>query len=80
MKNPNVYDGNDPVQMEANNTSAFNCRKVVGNPYKQSPHSYGTSPSTSTPVQNPYRDVNGKWWPENGKSVHRPHTAAAQAC
>ena len=66
MKNPNVYDGNDPVQMEANNTSAFNCRQVVGNPYKLSPHSYGTSIDVN-PVQNPYRDINGKWWPENGK-------------
>jgi D-alanyl-D-alanine carboxypeptidase len=65
MKNPNVYGGNDPVQMEANNTSAFNCRQVVGNPYKLSPHSYGTSIDVN-PVQNPYRDVNGKWWPENG--------------
>jgi D-alanyl-D-alanine carboxypeptidase len=66
MKNPNVYDGNDPVQMEANNTSAFNCRQVVGNPYKLSPHSYGTSIDVN-PVQNPYRDINGKWWPENGE-------------
>jgi D-alanyl-D-alanine carboxypeptidase len=66
MKNPNVYDGNDPVQMEANNSSAFNCRQVVGNPYKLSPHSYGTSIDVN-PVQNPYRDINGKWWPENGK-------------
>lgn len=66
MKNPNVYDGNDPRQMEANNTSAFNCRQVVGNPYKLSPHSYGISIDVN-PVQNPYRDVNGKWWPENGK-------------
>ena len=66
MKNPNVYGGNDPVQMEANNTSAFNCRQVVGNPYKLSPHSYGTSIDVN-PVQNPYRDVTGKWWPENGK-------------
>jgi hypothetical protein len=67
MKNPNEYDGNDPRQMEANNTSAFNCRKVVGNPYKQSPHSYGTSIDVN-PVQNPYRDINGKWWPDNGRS------------
>jgi hypothetical protein len=66
MNNPNVYGGIDPVQMEANNTSAFNCRKVVGNPYRQSPHSYGTSIDVNT-VQNPYRDINGKWWPENGK-------------
>jgi D-alanyl-D-alanine carboxypeptidase len=67
MKNPNVYGGSDTVQMEANNTSAFNCRQVVGNPYKLSPHSYGTSIDVN-PVQNPYRDVTGKWWPENGTS------------
>ena len=66
MQNPNVYDGNDPRQMEANNTSGFNCRKVVGNPYAQSPHSYGTAIDV-TPVQNPYRDRRGKWWPEAGK-------------
>ena len=67
MNNPNVYGGNDPKQMAANNTSGFNCRKVVGNPYAQSPHSYGTAIDI-TPVQNPYRDSKGKWWPSNGKS------------
>ncbi|GAA2110375.1 hypothetical protein GCM10009841_32380 [Microlunatus panaciterrae] len=67
MNNPNVYGGNDPVQMEANNTSGFNCRKVVGNPYAQSPHSYGIAIDVNT-VQNPYRDVNGRWWPKNGRS------------
>lgn len=67
MKNPNVYGGNDPKQMKANNTSGFNCRKVVGNPYRMSPHSYGIAIDVN-PVQNPYRDVNGKWWPSNGKS------------
>jgi hypothetical protein len=66
MNNPNVYGGNDPVQMEADNSSAFNCRKVVGNPYRMSPHSYGIAIDVNT-VQNPYRDVNGKWWPDNGK-------------
>jgi hypothetical protein len=67
LDNPNVYDGNDPRQMAANNTSGFNCRKVVGNPYAQSPHSYGTAIDV-TPVQNPYRDRSGKWWPEAGKA------------
>ncbi len=67
MNNPNVYGGNDPKQMEANNTSGFNCRKVVGNPYAQSPHSYGIAIDVNT-VQNPYRDANGKWWPKSGKS------------
>jgi hypothetical protein len=66
LDNPNVYGGNDPRQMEANNTSGFNCRKVVGNPYAQSPHSYGIAIDVNT-VQNPYRDSTGKWWPSNGK-------------
>jgi hypothetical protein len=66
MENPNAYGGNDPRQMKANNTSGFNCRKVVGNPYKMSPHSYGIALDVNT-VQNPYRDARGKWWPSNGK-------------
>jgi len=66
MRNPDVYDGNDPRQMKADNTSGFNCRKVVGNPYAQSPHSYGIAIDVNT-VRNPYRDSRGKWWPANGK-------------
>ncbi|MFP5281950.1 MAG: M15 family metallopeptidase, partial [Actinomycetes bacterium] len=66
MRNPNVWGGNDPKQMAANNTSGFNCRKVVGNPYAQSPHSYGIALDVNT-VQNPFRDRNGKWWPANGR-------------
>lgn len=62
MNNPNVYDGNDPKMMAADNTSAFNCRKVTGNPYATSPHSYGTAIDVNT-VENPYRDINGRWWP-----------------
>ena len=67
MNNPNVYGGNDPTQMAADNTSGFNCRKVVGNPYAMSPHSYGIAIDVNT-VQNPYRDAQGKWWPANGHS------------
>ena len=39
--------------MAANNTSAFNCRKVVGNPYRISQHSYGNAIDINT-VRNPY--------------------------
>jgi D-alanyl-D-alanine carboxypeptidase len=67
MNNPNVYGGNDPVQMAANNTSGFNCRKVVGNPYRMSPHSYGIAIDVNT-VQNPYRDARGTWWPSEGRA------------
>ena len=65
MRNPNAYGGNDPRQMRADNTSGFNCRSVVGNPYRRSPHSYGIAIDVN-PRQNPYRDVTGRWWPENG--------------
>lgn len=67
MDNPNVWGGSDPKMMTANNTSGFNCRAVVGNPYAVSPHSYGTAIDNNT-VQNPYRDARGTWWPSNGKS------------
>lgn len=66
MDNPNVWNGDDPKMMAADNTSAFNCRKVTGNPYSQSPHSYGIALDVNT-VRNPYRDAAGKWWPENGR-------------
>jgi hypothetical protein len=66
MRNPNAYGGNDPKQMAADNSSAFNCRRVVGNPYRMSPHSYGIAIDVN-PRQNPYRDVTGRWWPSNGK-------------
>lgn len=66
MLNPDAYKGSDPVQMEADNTSAFNCRHVTGNPYAQSPHSYGYAFDVNT-VENPYFDGR-TWWPSNGTS------------
>nr|WP_269449966.1 M15 family metallopeptidase [Auraticoccus cholistanensis] len=65
MDNPNRWGGDDPKQMYANNTSGFNCRSVVGNPYAVSPHSYGIAVDINT-VQNPYKDARGTWWPSNG--------------
>lgn len=65
MLNPDVFNGDDPTQMAANNTSGFNCRKVVGNPYSNSPHTYGRAVDINT-VQNPYYDGN-RWWPDNGR-------------
>lgn len=64
MVNIDVYGGDDPRSMEANNTSAFNCRPVVGNPYRMSPHAYGRAVDINT-VQNPYFD-GSRWWPANG--------------
>lgn len=64
MRNPDVWGGKDVPMMAANNTSAFNCRPVVGNPSTLSPHSRGTSIDFN-PVQNPYRDPQGRWYPSN---------------
>ena len=50
-----AYGGSDARSMEANNTSAFNCRTVAGTS-RWSEHSYGRAIDIN-PVQNPY--VNG---------------------
>lgn len=66
MRDPSPY-GNDDTSMAADNTYAFFCRQVNGNPYAMSPHSYGRSVDIN-PVENPYRKPNGYWYPVNGRS------------
>ena len=48
-----VYKGSDVRSMAADNTSAFNCRSVTGNPYRVSQHSYGNAIDVNT-YENPY--------------------------
>ncbi len=48
-----AYKGSDQASMRADNTSAFNCRKVTGNPYRLSQHSYGNAIDINT-FENPY--------------------------
>ncbi len=47
------YDGSDDRSMEANNSSAFNCRDITGKPGLWSKHSYGGAIDIN-PLQNPY--------------------------
>lgn len=65
---------NDYRSMRADNTSAFNCRRVVGNPGATSPHSYGTAIDIN-PWENPYVSRTGvvpnEWW------LHRSHRRVA---
>ncbi len=60
-----LQGANDYRSMAAGNTSAFNCRGVVGNPGTRSPHSYGRSLDLNT-WENPYRSAQGtvpnSWW------------------
>ncbi|HEX6150033.1 M15 family metallopeptidase [Nocardioides sp.] len=61
-----VQGADDYKSMAAGNTSAFNCRDVVGRPGVRSPHSYGRSLDLNT-WENPYRSSHGwvpnAWWP-----------------
>ncbi|MGZ0147939.1 M15 family metallopeptidase [Kribbella sp. WER1] len=65
MRRVDVFGGNDVRAMAADNTSAFNCRRVTGDPYSLSPHSYGWAIDINT-VENPYLAANGVWYPSNG--------------
>jgi poly-gamma-glutamate synthesis protein (capsule biosynthesis protein) len=47
------YRGNDYQSIEADNTSAFNCRPVTGNKNKWSNHAYGKAIDIN-PIENPY--------------------------
>ena len=58
------YKGNDDASMSANNTSAFNCRDVTGQPGKFSNHSWGRAIDIN-PLTNPMI-LHGKPLPPEG--------------
>ncbi|MGW7329673.1 M15 family metallopeptidase [Streptomyces sp. NPDC054840] len=68
MRVMTAYGGSDLAAMADDNTSAFNCRRVTGDPGRLSRHSYGDAIDIN-PVENPYVDVQGTSHPPNG----RPH-------
>jgi hypothetical protein len=59
------YRGNDDRSMAADNTSAFNCRRVTGGS-AWSQHSYGWAIDIN-PVENPYVSSSGKVLPPAGR-------------
>ncbi len=66
MNPVDVYRGSDIRAMAADNTSAFNCRKVTGNPYRLSQHSYGNAIDINT-VENPYV-TSSRVYPRSGRT------------
>jgi hypothetical protein len=56
----------DVAAMKADNTSAFNCRPVTGNPYRVSQHSYGNAIDINT-VRNPYV-VGSRVYPDSART------------
>ncbi|MEB3965691.1 M15 family metallopeptidase [Streptomyces kunmingensis] len=65
MRTMAAYKGSDPAAMADDNTSAFNCRGVTGDPGVLSQHSYGDAVDINT-LENPYVDVHGRVHPAAG--------------
>ncbi len=61
-----AYGGSDARAMADDNTSAFNCRPVTGDPRKLSRHAWGDAVDIN-PVENPYVDLHGTSHPPNGR-------------
>ena len=59
------YGGSDRRSMNANNTSAFNCRTATGSS-SWSEHAYGRAIDVN-PVQNPYVSPSGRVLPKRGR-------------
>ena len=69
-----VRGADDYRSMAAGNTSAFNCRSVVGRPGIRSPHAYGRALDLNT-WENPYHSSHG--WTPNGWWPSRSHARVA---
>ena len=65
MRLVDAYGGDDDASMAANNTSAFNCRRVTGGS-GWSEHAYGTAIDIN-PIQNPYVSSGGTVLPAAGE-------------
>ncbi|MEU9144592.1 M15 family metallopeptidase [Streptomyces sp. NPDC048349] len=68
MRSAAAYGGDDARSMAHDNTSAFNCRQVTGDPGRLSRHAHGDAVDVN-PVENPYVDRGGTSHPAAG----RPH-------
>ena len=81
MKLVSDYKGNDWQSIEADNTSAFNCRNATGSK-KWSKHSYGKAIDIN-PIENPYIARSGRISHKESlqyrKRVHKKDTYAGRA-
>ncbi|MBA2241164.1 MAG: M15 family metallopeptidase [Solirubrobacterales bacterium] len=60
------YGGDDRRSMDADNTSAFNCREVAGRPGVWSQHAYGRAIDVN-PIENPFVTSSGYVSPPAGQ-------------
>jgi hypothetical protein len=61
-----AYGGDDHRSMNADNTSAFNCRYVAGQPGTWSQHAFGRALDLN-PIENPYVTTSGHVSPPAGR-------------
>lgn len=66
MEPVSEYGGDDVRSMDANNTSAFNCRAITGGT-RYSEHSYGHAIDLN-PLRNPYISRSGNVQPDGGQA------------
>ncbi|MDT9592668.1 M15 family metallopeptidase [Nocardioides zeae] len=76
MEGVEVFDGDVAASLEANNTSAYNCRRAdqINAPFGDSPHANGRAVDIN-PVQNPWVDLRCRCWtpgPENNERTPGP--------
>lgn len=60
------FGGDDDASMAANNTSAFNCRRIEGRPGSWSEHAFGRAIDIN-PIENPQVTASGKVSPPAGE-------------
>lgn len=74
MRLVDAYGSDDHRSMNADNTSAFNCREVAGRPGVWSQHAYGRAIDVN-PIENPYVTSGGYVSPPAGAPYadRRPH-------
>jgi hypothetical protein len=66
MRLVDAYGADDHRSMNADNTSAFNCREVAGSPGVWSQHAYGRAIDVN-PIENPYVTSGGHVSPPAGR-------------
>ena len=70
MRLVDAYGADDHRSMDADNTSAFNCRFVSGTD-RWSEHAYGRAIDVN-PIENPYADGDGYVSPPRRRPLRRP--------
>ncbi len=72
MRGVEEFDGDVAASLQANNTSAFNCRRAdqINAPFEDSPHANGRAVDIN-PVQNPWMDLRCDCWTPSAEHAER---------